>query len=265
MRSLRVTIVELESGAASLHEPLEPLDAHLATCGSQLLVMPELPFSPWFMTTPEPDEGTWRQAVVAHASGVATLRARGGPPTVLSVPRAEGGRRHHDAVLVERGAAVRLHTKAYLPDELGAYEASWYEADGATFEVHPAAGTSIGVLMCSELWYPEHARAMGRAGATLIAVPRASHASSLDRWMAALRVVAMVSGAYVVSSNRAGREGSVAFAGAGVVVAPDGRVLATTSRDCPYITIEVDLDAAVRARRDYPCNIVEPGGVARGA
>jgi N-carbamoylputrescine amidase len=161
-------------------------------------------------------------------------------------------------VLVERGAEIRLHTKAYLPDEAGAYEASWYEADGATFDVHPAAGALLGVLMCSEVWYPEHARAMGRAGATLIAAPRATHASSLDRWIAALRVVAIVSGAYVASSNRAGRQGGVAFAGAGIVVAPDGRVLATTSRDCPLLTVEVDLEASARARQDYPCNIIEP-------
>src|SRR5215472_770148 len=112
MRSLRVTVVELDSELGSPDTTLEALRAHVAGCGSELLVLPELPFSPWFMTTREPSEATWTEAIAAHRNGVAALRARGGPPTVLSVPRAEGGRRHHDAVLVERGAEIRLHTKA---------------------------------------------------------------------------------------------------------------------------------------------------------
>jgi N-carbamoylputrescine amidase len=258
MAFLRVTAVELDSEAGPPRMALDALEVHIARHGSELLVLPELPFTSWFMTTREPDDGTWAEAVAAHDTGLAALRARGGPPTVLSVPRARGGRRHHDALLVERGAALRLHTKSYLPDEAGAYEASWYEGGDGSFTVHPAAGTLIGVLMCSEAWYPEHARAMGRAGATLIAAPRATHASSLDRWVAALRVVAIVSGAYVVSSNRAGLLGRVAFAGAGMVIAPDGRVLATTSPDCPFVTVDVDLESCARARREYPCNIVEP-------
>jgi N-carbamoylputrescine amidase len=258
MRPLRVTVVEIDSETGPTDAVLRELQGHVTRASSDLLVLPELPFSPWFMVTPEADGATWARSIDDHHVGLDRLRRLGVPPAILSVPRAAAGRRHHDAVLLEGRGDTRLHTKAYLPNEPGAFEAAWYEADGASFDVHAAAGTAIGVLMCSELWYPEHARALGRAGAAILAAPRATHRATLERWIAVLRVDAIVSGAYVVSSNRVGRQGDVEFGGAGAVVDPDGRVLATTSRDCPFVTLEIDLDATARARSSYPCTIVEP-------
>jgi N-carbamoylputrescine amidase len=255
---VRVTVVEIDSESRPAEAVLGELEEHLARTSSDLVVLPELPFSPWFMERPNVDGATWARSIDDHRAGLDRLRRLGVPAVVLSVPRTANGRRHHDAVLLEAAGDRRLHTKAYLPNEPGAFEAAWYEADGATFDVHPAAGTAIGVLMCSELWYPEHARALGRAGAVILAAPRATHRATLDRWMAVLRVDAIVSGAYVVSSNRVGRQGDVEFGGAGAVVDPGGRVLATTSPDCPFVTLEIDLDATARARAAYPCTIVEP-------
>jgi N-carbamoylputrescine amidase len=40
--------------------------------------------------------------------------------------------------------------------------------------------------------------------------------------------------------------------GLGWVVDPDGQVLATTSREQPFVTVEVDLRLAEQARHTYP-------------
>jgi len=255
---IRVTVVEIDAEDGPSERWLSRLSSHLQHAGSELLVLPELPFSAWFMKTPDVRADVWEKAIADHQAGIAQLRSLGVPRTVLSVPRTGSRGRHHDAVLIDGAGIRRLHAKAYLPDEPGAYEASWYGPEDVEFRVHAAGTTGLGVMMCSELWYPEHARALGRAGATVIAAPRATHRSTLDRWIAAMRVDAIVSGAYVASSNRAGGQGDAAFGGAGVIVHPDGRVLATTSPDCAFVTLELDLDASTRARAGYPCTIVEP-------
>jgi N-carbamoylputrescine amidase len=260
MGRLRVTVVEIDSESGGTERWLSDLSGHLRRAESDVVVLPELPFSTWFMAAREVEADVWERSIAEHRAGIARLRSLGVPPTILSIPRNGERKRHHDSILLEGAETRRLHTKAYLPDEPGAYEASWYCADGAEFGVHAACGTRLGVMMCSDLWYPEHARSMGRAGAAVIVAPRATLPSTHDRWVAAIRVNAIVSGAYVASSNRAGKQGEVAFGGAGIIAHPDGRVLATTSPDCPFITLDLDLDATARARADYPCNIVEPGG-----
>ncbi len=70
--------------------------------------------------------------------------------------------------------------------------------------------------------YNEWARSYGRQGAHLIVVPRASEQSFECRKTAAA-MAAIVSGCYVVSSNRVGISGSeLEFGGKGFAFAPDG-------------------------------------------
>ncbi len=68
--------------------------------------------------------------------------------------------------------------------------------------------------------------------------------------MAAGVVAAVRSGAYCLSSNRVDPSG--ATGGIGWMIGPDGQTLATTSRESPFATIEIDLAAPSRARETYP-------------
>jgi N-carbamoylputrescine amidase len=67
-------------------------------------------------------------------------------------------------------------------------------------------------------------------------------------WLAGGRTAAVVAGAYAVSSNH----GDERFGGQGWIVDPDGRVLAITSAEEPFVTVDVDLDGAEAAKRTYP-------------
>ncbi len=68
--------------------------------------------------------------------------------------------------------------------------------------------------------------------------------------MAAGVVAAVRSGAYCLSSNRIDPTG--ATGGAGWIISPDGKILATTSRETPFATLEIDLAAPTAARGTYP-------------
>lgn len=63
----------------------------------------------------------------------------------------------------------------------------------------------------------------------------------------------MVSGAWSLSSNSAQPE----HGGFGWVINPEGDVVATTSRDTPWVAVEIDIDEAAAAKSRYPRYIPE--------
>ena len=86
----------------------------------------------------------------------------------------------------------------------------------------------------------------------IIAVPRAT--GSHERWVVASRMAAIASGAFVISSNRAEDQW---FGGCSLVVGPDGDVLASTSRQAPFATVDIDLAESTRAKKTYPRDLLE--------
>jgi N-carbamoylputrescine amidase len=66
-------------------------------------------------------------------------------------------------------------------------------------------------------------------------------------------MAAIVSGAFVLSSNRVGED----FGGHGWVISPEGEVIAETSRDEPFLTVSINLKEAELAKQTYPRNIQE--------
>ena len=117
----------------------------------------------------------------------------------------------------------------------------------------------IGVLICTEAMFNERARAYGRQGASLIVIPRAS-GTNIESWKVAGAMASLVSGAYVVSSNRVGHaKGGTEFGGGGFAYAPQGRLLSETSRANPVSTIDLDPEAVTTAQKDYPCYVPEAG------
>lgn len=68
-----------------------------------------------------------------------------------------------------------------------------------------------------------------------------------------LRAATVCSGAYCLSSNLWAPEGDgPSLGGLGWVTDPEGRVLATTSAEEPYATVEIDLAFARLSKSTYP-------------
>ena len=244
---MRVTVCELRTSPDGLEQDWEGLVAHVRDQRSELVVLPELGFAPWF-SAGKPDDRVWAQAVAAHAAWVQRLpELRAAVLGTRPVDRAAG--RRNEAYAARDGAVTGLHDKSYLPDEDGFREAAWYGRGDGGHRVHEVGDLRVGVLVCTEMWFLEHAaRAYGRAGAHVVAVPRVTPAYSLDKWLAGGRTCAVVSGTWSLSSNSAEPE----HGGLGWVVDPDGEVVATTSRDEPWVTVDIELAAADAAKSTYP-------------
>jgi N-carbamoylputrescine amidase len=225
---------------------------------SELVLLPEMPFDRWLFTTREFDDSVWRAAEQAHQEWQARL-ADFAPATVLSTsPYTHLNERLNGGFVWEADTGYKIiHDKFYLPDEDGFWEASWYLRGDGDFEVAQTDGACVGFAICSELWFFEHSRAYGRQGVEIVLTPRCTGNESVEKWLMGGRAAAVVSGAFSLSSNRSGSEGAVHFGGGGWIIDPDGKVLAVTSAEQPFVTMEIDLEQARQAKRTYPRYIPE--------
>lgn len=222
-----------------------------------ILVMNEMPFGRWLAQKADFSIEDAKQSVEIHAAGTAALADLGIPAVITSRPALRSDRLVNEAIVIEHGQVRSLHTKSYFPDEPGWFENSWFLRGDASFDIHDICGVNVGVLLCTELMFNEHARRYGRAGADLIVVPRAT-GKNYENWITAGKMAAIVSGSYVVSSNRTGLMGDGPhFGGFGFAIGPEGDLIGKTSSDSTLTLIEIDVQLSARQRQEYPCYVAE--------
>jgi N-carbamoylputrescine amidase len=232
----------------------ERLVAHVAGAGSDLVLLPEMPFAPWFAVTQPYEAALWHAAVAAHERWLPRLTQLA-PATVLGTrPVTQAGVRRNEAfVWTADGGYRAAHHKYYLPNEDGFFEASWYSRGDGTFAVQQCGAARVGFQVCTELWALEQSAVYGRQGTHIIAIPRATPFATIGKWLVGGRAAAVCAGAYTISSNHVSEASdTVHLGGQGWIVAPDGDVLALTSREQPIVTADIDLAVADAAKTTYP-------------
>jgi N-carbamoylputrescine amidase len=251
---MRVTVCELFDRADRLEAEFDALAAHVRLERSDLVLLPEMPFHPWFARKREFSPAVWSTVMAAHDRYALRL-AELAPAAVLgSRPVEIDGRRLNQGFVWDARRGYRpAHEKYHLPDEPGFWEASWYERGGGDFTPVLADHAKIGFIICSELWFFQHSRAYGQQAVHILVTPRCTEASTREKWLTGGRTAAIVAGAYSLSSNHAGpQDEPYPLGGQGWVIDPDGNVLAVTSRNRPFVTVEIDLTRAEAAKQDYP-------------
>lgn len=251
---MKVTVCELPNEAPALDRAWALLVEHARSAGSDLVVLPEMPFHRWLAHTDDVRESEWLAAVAAHDEWLERLDETGAL-VVGTRPVVEHRVRRNAGYIKEPGGSVRIvHHKYYLPDEPGFWEASWYRRGDGDFAVVETSRGRLGMLICTELWFGRHARDYAGQGIQLLACPRATPNSHPDKWIAGGRAAAVVSGAFCLSSNLSGTTPQGGdYAGKGWVIHPEeGEILGLTGREAPFLTVEIDLDAADRAKHTYP-------------
>jgi N-carbamoylputrescine amidase len=226
---------------------------------SELVLLPEMPFCPWFAWSPEYDHFIWESAVKAHQEATSLLERLSPALVCGSRPVNKQGKRHNEAFIWDQKSGFRsAHTKYYLPNEEGYWEASWYERGNGYFDPIQAGIALLGFVICTDIWFFQHPRSYGKKGVHLIACPRATPRSTLDKWLVGGQAAAVVSGAFALSSNKISREGKEAdLGGQGWILGPNGKVLGLTSHEQPFLTLELDLKKADQAKQTYPRYVKE--------
>jgi len=245
---MKVTVCQLHNQREAFAADWDRLIAHVKAQRSDLVLLPEMPFFPWFPTPREFDAGTWRAAVAAHDTWEKRLSELM-PAVALGTRPVDFGALRYSAGFVwneDEGITETIHVKSCLSNEDGFWETTWYQKAVPDFESATVGAARVGMLIGLELWVPQGASTYGEDKVHLIAIPRmdrsvdaAECAASNEEWLSGGRAAALESGAFCVSSSRGGHNNTAG--GTGWVLAPDGRILARTSGEEPFVTAEVDL------------------------
>ena len=254
---MRIAFVEWPDALSTTDAQWDELKDSVKAARADLLVTNELPFGPWLADNAVFSEDEAHLSVRAHEQGLDGLIDLAFPAVISSRPVWNGKRLANEAFVLESGAVRPLHRKQYFPNEPGWFESEWYSGDASGFGVTEILGIKVGVLLCTEAMFNEHARAYGKQAASLIVIPRAS-GTDTKSWTIAGAMASLISGAYVVSSNRVGlSRGGTHFGGVGFALAPHGDLLAMTNPANPLQTLELDPQMVARAQLAYPCYVPE--------
>ncbi len=260
-RLLKVTVCELSQEENDFQKDWAGLVDHVQSHASDLVLLPEMIFCPWFAANKPFDISVWNEAVSKHEKWMERLQDLAPAIVAGSRPVIRDGRRHNESFVWDTdGGLQSAHTKIYLPDEEGFWEATWYQPGESGFSSIEIKGIHIGLALCTDIWFFQHAREYGKQGVHLLLHPRATQRVNLDKWLVAGRTASVVAGAFCLSSNHVSPRGTKPeLGGMGWVTSPDGDVLRLTSRKGPFQTVTIDLKEAESAKSTYPRYVLEPG------
>ena len=221
--------------------------ADLVPDGADLVVLPEA----WSRDFGEPGSELAPYAesldgpFVAEVERVAELRGT----TVVAGMFERTDQTPYNTVVV-RGQAHLDYRKIHLYDSFGYSESDVLAAgpiEPATFDLD---GTTVGVMTCYDLRFPELARRLVDGGADVIVVPSAWVAGprKVDHWTTLLRARAIENTVYVVGVGQPPPR----YTGHSMVVGPLGDVLLEGGEDAGTLTVEIDPSAVAEARRTNP-------------
>ena len=209
--------------------------------GAQVVLPPELFEGPYFCRVE--DEGLFAAArPTAEHPAVKAMQKLAGELGIwipTSFFEADGPHHYNSLAMINPdGKIAGVYRKSHIPDGPG-YEEKFYFRPGNTgFKVWPGAGTTLGVGICWDQWYPEVARSMMLMGAEILFYPTAigtePHDPDLDTsrlWRRAMIGHAVSNVVPVVAANRIGREGGQRFYGHSFICDERGDILAEFSAE----------------------------------
>jgi len=197
------------------------------------------------------DQAVWDAAVEQAEQWVGRLGELNCPWVVGAFPVTQAGRPLNQGFLWHREQGLLpLRCKAYLPNEAGGWEATWFDRGPAVFPSFATGELVFGLNICTELWALDSVCNYPALGVQAILTPRASGQATTERWVALAKTIAVRCGAFSLSSNR--RHNNGACGGVGWIIDPEGVEIARTSVAEPFVTREVDFSQSNVAQTSYP-------------
>lgn len=253
---MKVTVCELSDNPVDFKRDWKELENHLISQDPDLLLVPEMPFSKWLAFEQFPNEALKRESVNNHQNWLKEIEKLHSKNIIYSAPEMIDDQFFNTAFIFSKTTGhVPIHRKAYFPQEPNFWESTWFDREQVvSFNAFEIANYKIGLLICTELWFLQHAREYGKNGVDLLLCPRATGKEDNSNWINCGKIAAIVSGAYCLSSNRSGvSESGFEWGGGGWVTAPiNGELLGSSSSENKIITVNIDLRKSRAAKLEYP-------------
>jgi N-carbamoylputrescine amidase len=228
--------------------------AEAADNGAQIICLQELFNTTYFCYTEDP--AFWGLAETIPGPTVEEMqRCAAENRVVLVAPiyeKAMPGELYNTAVIISpTGEIMGKYRKTSIPmvkaPNLSGSEKFYFKPGNTGFPVWQTPfGVRIGVMICYDRHFPEHARLLALNGADLVFVPTATAGMSRYLWEIELQAHAIDNIYYVGGVNRVGKDigGSETqeYYGSSMFVDPKGRIMSQASdRDDDIVYAEIDL------------------------
>jgi N-carbamoylputrescine amidase len=230
---MKVTVCQLRRGGAPSDEEWNALVNHARQERSDLVVLPEMPFSSGFTGGARYRQEAWDAAVDAHDAWESRLKELQPALVVGTRPVDFGNERYDEGFLWGVGDGFRsVHVKAQLQHERHLHEGQWFRSDAdATFVPVRACGVMLGFLMGAELFAANAVEQYRDQQVDLLVTPRTAVTPQIEQWLEAARRAARIAGAYELCSASA-QPGGVGVGG--WVIDPQGEIIVTTTVEQPF-------------------------------
>jgi len=241
--------------------------------GAQLVVLPELHNSLYFCQTENTQIFDLAETIPGPSTELfGSLAKELGVVLVLSLfEKRAPGLYHNTAVVIEKdGTIAGKYRKMHIPDDPAYYEKFYFTPGDLGFQPISTSVGKLGILVCWDQWYPEAARLMALAGASLLIYPTAIGWESSDSdeekerqqnaWVTAQRGHAIYNGLPVIAVNRVGHESDpseqtqgIHFWGNSFASGAQGEILAQASSEKEEnLIVEMNLKRSEEVRRVWP-------------
>jgi N-carbamoylputrescine amidase len=263
MRLALAQLASSEDRGRNLERVLAAMD-EAAARGAELVVFPEIVLDRFFPQYPSPERGVCPPSVAALAEPIPgpTTERLGSKArelelvTVFNLFEVDERGRHFDSspVIAADGRLLGVTRMVHITDYEGFHEQDYYHPGDRGAPVYDTRVGRVGVAICYDRHYPEYMRALGLAGAQVVAIPQAG---TLGEWPeglyeAEVMTAAFHNGYFAALANRVGVEEELTFAGESFAVDPDGRRVARGKRleeDLVIADLDLERCASSCARR----------------
>ena len=219
--------------------------------GVRLLVLPEAFLTGYDWAAFDRARETDRPRVESLGELTAPLRRAAeqtGCTVLVSTPLLRGDRMRLSTLVVRPDGTVEA---AYDKQHVDRLETGWFTPGPHRPCVLDVEGVRVGLAICYDSRFPEHAAAAAGAGAEVYAVSTAYLQGSTRGREVSLPARALDNGMYVVAGAALGTCGDRPITGGSCVLDPEGRELAALGAEPGLAVAEVDLEvlSEVRARQ----------------
>ncbi|MDE2572116.1 MAG: beta-ureidopropionase [bacterium] len=160
----------------------------------------------------------------------------------------------------ERAQLRHVHRKLFLPT-YGVFDEARFVSRGRRISSFATSAFPSAILICEDAWHSISATVAALKGAQLVLIPSASpgrgiagpEIETVAHWRTLLQNTALEHGVYIVYAGLVGFEGGKGFTGTSMIVAPDGRCVASGPPfDECVVRATLDSDAIDVARAGLP-------------
>lgn len=230
---MRLGLYQANSPAGDISAGFADLDVALsraAGMGIEMLTLPELFLPGYVAACAEPND---KSELVDQIKGLASQHGVG---LTIGLPLEEDGKLYNSAMSFGAdGTHLATHHKIQL---FGDQEQAAF-TPGNAYTTFTYKGVTFGVLICYDVEFPEHVRALTRLGVEAILVPTANMTPFVNVHQITVPARALENGVTIVYANYCGDETPLTYTGLSGIFGPDGYSLASKGTETGLI--EVDL------------------------